>query len=122
MLPDPFTFHKYLIIIFLTLIFQTSFSQEYDAEVINQETTIEIKDQKLVKKHFYAIRINNRNGDSYAEISIPFNKMNGISDLQAYILDDADKKVKSLRKALNLSTRRICTNKSHVRQDCKERF
>jgi hypothetical protein len=99
MLPDSFTFHRYLIIIFLTLIFQTSFSQKFDAEVISQETTIEIQDHKLVKKHFYAIRINNRNGDSYAEISIPFNKMNGISNLQAYILDDADKKVKSLRKA-----------------------
>ncbi len=99
MLNKLFNAPKGLIIIFLTLIFQVSFSQKYDAEVINQETTIEVKDNKLVKKHFYAIRINNRNGDSYAEISIPFNKMNDISDLQAYILDDSDKKVKSLRKA-----------------------
>ncbi len=90
---------KSLIILALTLTFQTSFSQKYDAEVINQGTNVEVKNNKLVKKYNYAIQINNRNGDSYAEISIPFNKMNSISDLQAYILDNTGKKVKSLKKA-----------------------
>jgi hypothetical protein len=89
---------KWFVVLLLSFPFYQSLAQKYDAELINTETTIEVKGPKMVKKYFYAIRINNRNGDSYAEITIPYNKINPISDLQAYILDSGGTKIKSIKK------------------------
>lgn len=69
----------------LLLLSHECISQQYDAEVINQQTVIEASEGKLVQSNFYEIQINNRSGDKYAEVSIPFNKMNKVSNIEASI-------------------------------------
>lgn len=72
-------------------------AQQYSAELIRQQTTIEIKNEKLIQTYSFHIQINNRNGDQYAEVAIPFNKMNKIFGIEAFILDNTGKKVQELK-------------------------
>ena len=90
---------KYLLSFFLSTGFYQSFSQKYDAELINQQTVIEVSDGKLVETNFFEIQINNRSGDKYTEISIPFNKLNKVSDIDASISDNYGIEVKKLKKS-----------------------
>ena len=90
---------KWLIIIFPAISFHACFSQQYDAELINQQTTIDVSDGKVTQTHYFEIRINNRKGDKYAEISIPFNKMNKVSNIEASIADRTGKEIKKLKKS-----------------------
>ena len=41
-----------------------------DAELINQQTIVDGSKGKLVQTYSFEIKINNRNGDKYAEVSI----------------------------------------------------
>lgn len=90
---------KFLLLPFLLISFHQCFSQQYDAELINQQTIIEAAEGKLVQTNFFVIQINNRNGDKYAEISIPFNKMNKVSNIEASISDSYGKEIKKLKKS-----------------------
>jgi hypothetical protein len=99
MLYKFFTICKYLFLSFLSFGFHQCFSQQYDAELINRQTIIEASEGKLVETNFFEIQINNRNGDKYAEISIPFNKLNKVSDIDASISDNYGMEVKKLKKS-----------------------
>ncbi len=90
---------RYLLLTFLLFRFHQSFSQQYDAELINQQTVIEASDGKLIETNFFEIQVNNRNGDKYTEISIPFNKLNKVSDIEASISDNYGFEVKKLKKS-----------------------
>ncbi len=89
---------KILFLIFLVFIPAECFSQQYDAVVLNQQTVIEASEGKLVQTNFFEIRINNRGGDKYAEISIPFSKMYKVSNIEATIYDVFGMEVKKLKK------------------------
>jgi transglutaminase-like putative cysteine protease len=89
---------KYLFIVFLIINSLACYPQKYDAELINVNTFIEASENKLIQTNNYEIRINNRNGDKYAEISIPYSKLNKVSDLEASITDNSDKVVRKLKK------------------------
>lgn len=75
-----------------------SFSQAYDAELIFQETNIEIRNNKLTKDLHYEIKINNRAGEKYTTITIPFSKLSNVFDIEAYIKDSNGRIVKKLKK------------------------
>lgn len=75
----------------------TSFTQDYDAELISQKTTIEIKKGKLTKNLSYEIKINNRAGEKYTKIAIPFSKLIKSSRIEAYIKDSNGRTVKRLK-------------------------
>lgn len=75
----------------------TTFSQEYDAELVAQETQIEFINNKLNKKVFYEIRINKRSGEKYTRISIPYSKLVSVYNIEAYIKDSYGKVVKRLK-------------------------
>ena len=89
--------------IFVVLVFITLplllFCQNYSAELINQQSSIVINNGKLTKDLYYEIRINNRSGEKYTKITIPFSKLNKISKLQAYIKDSNNKIVKKLKRS-----------------------
>jgi hypothetical protein len=90
---------KGLLLTFLTLKLHTGFSQKYDAELTNRQTVIDVSEGKLVESHYFELRINNRNGDKYAEVSIPFQKMNKVTNIEASITDADGKEVKRLKKS-----------------------
>jgi len=88
----------FLILGFL-LFYITSFTQDYDAELISQKTTIEINKGKLTKNLYYEIKINNRAGEKYTKIAIPFSKLIKSSRIEAYIKDSNGRTVKKLKKS-----------------------
>jgi len=68
-----------------------------DAEFVNQQTDLIVKNNKLYISRSYELKINNRQGEVYAEINIPFSKMNKVSKIEAYIKDKNGILVKKLR-------------------------
>ncbi len=75
-----------------------AFSQNYDAELTLHKTKIEVKKGKLTKKILYEIKINNRAGERYARVQIPFSKLIKLKKLKAYIKDANGKVIKKLKK------------------------
>jgi hypothetical protein len=72
--------------------------QKGDAELVNLERNISIINNKLYKTEKVEIKINNRDGEKYTNISIPYSKMVRISDIDAYILDNSGTRIKTLKK------------------------
>ncbi len=81
------------------LLYISSFSHDYDAELIYHKTTIEINKGKLTKTKYYEIKINNRAGEKYTKIAIPFSKLIRLSKIEAYVKDVNGKIVKKLKKS-----------------------
>ncbi len=74
------------------------YAQKYDAELVSQVTDITIKNDKLIKTFYYELRINNRLGEKYSKVSIPYTKTNKISKIEAYIKDRNQVIIKKLKK------------------------
>jgi len=60
-------------------------AQKFDAEVVRYTTLCEAEKDKLTQTDSLTIQINNRVGEKYTEISIPFSKTEKISDIDAWI-------------------------------------
>ncbi len=88
----------YLNLAFL-LLYTKSFTQVYDAELISQKTIIEINKGNLTKSLYYEVKINNRAGEKYTKIKIPFSKLIKLSKIEAYVKDSNGKTVKELTKS-----------------------
>ena len=86
-----------LISILFSLLPLLSFAQNFDAELIIQNTSIEIKNNRLTKDVSYEIKINNRAGEKYTRITIPFSKLNKISNINGHIIDANANIVKNLK-------------------------
>ena len=84
-----------LLCIFFSFISQ---AQSHDAELILHKKDIEIVNGKLLKKIYYEIKINNRAGEKYTKIFIPYSNLYKISKIDAYIKDPKGKVVKKLKK------------------------
>lgn len=69
-----------------------------DAEVIMQITTIEITKGKLIRNNMWAIKVNNRNGEKYTNVSIPWSGLVKVGKLEARILDLNGKVIRKLDK------------------------
>jgi transglutaminase-like putative cysteine protease len=89
----------FLFSLFLWLTPTLSFAQSPDAELVKQRTSIEAWDGKITTVNSYIIRINNRNGDKYAQISIPFDKLNRVSDIEASLSDAAGNRIRDLKRS-----------------------
>lgn len=99
MLYKFFIFPKYLFFASIILLSNEIFSQQYNAELINQQTVVEASEGKLIQTHSFEIRVYNRSGDKYAEISIPFSKMYKISNIEASVYDFAGNEIQKLKKS-----------------------
>jgi hypothetical protein len=85
-----------LIICFLSLVI-TSFSQNYDAELVSQKTTIIINKGKLTKNSYNEIKINSRLGEKHTKVTIPYSNLNKLSNIEAFIKDSDGRVVKRLK-------------------------
>jgi len=88
---------KKLWIFIACFIIVPSFAEIPDAELVNQQTVLSVKNNKLYSTCSYELRINNRLGEKYAEISIPYSKMNKISRIEGYIKDKDGIVIKKLK-------------------------
>ena len=88
----------FLIFGFFT-IYIPSFTQDSDAELISQKTYIEINKGILTKDLYYEIKINNRTGEQYTKITIPFSNLIKLSKIDAYIKDSNGRLIKKLKRS-----------------------
>lgn len=90
-----------LLLAFFTFFILCSHSgaQTIDAAVISKKTIITISDGEMTENYFYEIMINNRSGDKYAEISIPYDKLTKVSGIEASICDLLGNEIQKLRKS-----------------------
>lgn len=86
-------------LLFLCVTGKVLFSQTYDAEVLNYSTLYELDKGKLVKTDSVIIQINNREGDQYTEITIPYSKSERVSNIEAWIENKQGTKVRELKKS-----------------------
>jgi hypothetical protein len=70
---------------------------EFNCEVIKYISYREIVNGKLITTDSITLQINNRTGEQYADISLPYNKENPISDLSAWIEDKNGQIVRYLK-------------------------
>lgn len=89
---------KYILIIEFIFFQIISFAQDFNAELITQETNIEVNNNRIIKSYYYEIKINNRTGEKYTRITIPYSKLNKVSNLEACIKDSNGTIVKKLKK------------------------
>ncbi|MDP4239409.1 MAG: DUF3857 domain-containing protein [Bacteroidota bacterium] len=68
-----------------------------DAILLHHQTDLFVKNNKLYISRSYELKINNRRGDQYAAISIPYSKMNKVSKIEAFIKDKEGITVKRLK-------------------------
>lgn len=73
-------------------------SQPYNAELLLQKTEITLTGNTLIKKIKVEIKVNNRAGEKYTKVEIPYSKTNSIKKLEAYIAETNGKIVKRLKR------------------------
>ena len=71
--------------------------QTFDAILLNQQTDIKIIGTRLIKNHVITVQINNRTGEKYTEIDIPYSKLTQVSKVQASITHMAGEVIKKLK-------------------------
>jgi len=82
----------------LMLVHLVMLSQNSNAELIVSKTDICVKDGKLVKDFLFEIKINNRGGETYTKISLPYSKLCRIGKIEAIIKDSRGLVVKKISK------------------------
>lgn len=86
-------------LVFLLLILQNvSYGQDFDAEVLLFERDISVNRGRLIKSSRYEILINNRSGERYTDVSIPFSSLKSVQNINAYIKDNEGEVVRRLRR------------------------
>jgi hypothetical protein len=93
---------RLICILFFGFIFRFSIAQQLDikhCEVVKYHTNIVLSDDKLTRTDSVIIRINDRNGEMYSKISIPFNKNRKLSDLSVWIETVDGRKIRELKKS-----------------------
>jgi hypothetical protein len=88
-----FIFINTLLFVFVNIIF----SQTPDAEVIKYHTNVTCSKTTLTENTTIEIQVNNRDGEEFTNVSIPYSKMNKISKLEACIKDMNNKVIKKLK-------------------------
>ena len=87
----------FCLILLLVLIHEVA-SQKFDAEIIKYTTLCEVVKDKLTQTDSVTIQINNRVGDEYTEISIPYSKTEKVSNIAAWIENMDGTKVRDLKR------------------------
>lgn len=73
-------------------------AQNKNAELIAYNTKVNINNSKLTRFLSYEIQINNRAGEQYSEVSIPFSSLVKVSNIHAFIKTPEGKIIKKLSK------------------------
>ncbi len=112
---------KYQLLLLFLLCSVLLTGQNSDAELFEQKTDIVIDKGKLTKSYSFLIRINNRNGEDYTKISIPFSKISKISKLEASVLNQNCKLVRKLKNS-EITERSYISNHSFYEDDYLKEF
>src|ERR1035437_7687729 len=88
--------HAFYLVLFLFIVVR-GYSQTPEAILTSQHTSASIKNGKLTILRSYEIQINNRDGDKYAKVSIPYSKLNKVSNVEAFIKDIHGTIIKKLK-------------------------
>jgi len=88
--------HTFYLALFLFVV-SMGHSQTPDAILTSQHTNVCVKNEKLTISRSYEILINNRDGDKYAKVSIPYSKLNKVSNVEAFIKDIHGTIIKKLK-------------------------
>ena len=59
-------------------------AQNPDAELVFQETDISVVNGTMHKSLYYEIKINNRAGEKFTKVEIPYSRLNKVSKIEAY--------------------------------------
>ncbi|MBC8005722.1 MAG: DUF3857 domain-containing protein [Verrucomicrobia bacterium] len=78
---------------------QTLYSQAFDAEVVEYTTLCSIDKDKLTQIDTVTIQVNNRAGDKFTDIAIPYSKTDKLSNVAAWIEDMNGNIIRSLKKS-----------------------
>jgi transglutaminase-like putative cysteine protease len=111
--------YKTLPFVFLSLISFRTIGQ--DAEAIKYHVSYSIKGNNLTEVTDVVLQINNRNGDRYGKIIIPFTKGDKISSIEAAIFDARGNLVRKL-KGSEISTVSAVSSTSLYEDDYVKRF
>lgn len=88
--------------LFLGLLFMAAslhvMGQQPDAELLEHTTNIEVDENKLTKEVTLRLKINNRAGEEYTQISLPFSEMEKLKNISAHIEDASGNIIKKLRR------------------------
>lgn len=88
--------HVICLILFL-FVAARGYSQIPEAILTTQHTSASVKNEKVTILRSYEILINNRDGDKYAKVSIPYSKLNKVSNVEAFIKDIHGTIIKKLK-------------------------
>lgn len=90
-----------IIPIFLFLFFAHSAlqSQEHDAEFSFFQTNIIIRNKTKTEEIRYEIKINNREGERFTKVSIPYSNLYKVGKITAFIKDSRGEIIKNLKKS-----------------------
>ncbi|MDX2250149.1 MAG: DUF3857 domain-containing protein [Bacteroidia bacterium] len=94
MFPGKFSFF----ILFLLQIYSVQ-AQSYDAELIYQETRVSVNSGMLQKNRLYEIKINNRGGERFCKVAIPYSRLSPVSEIEAFIQNAQGAVVARLKKS-----------------------
>ena len=112
---------RFILAGFLILDFLSVTSQDFDAELVFQETDITVEKNRLLKTLSYEIRINNRTGEKYAAVDIPFSKLRKVSNIEAFIKDKYGKIIKKLKKS-DITEKSLISNSSFYEDNYIKEF
>lgn len=90
---------KYFFVLFISLILNNYlvFSEDPGCEVVSYTTNCEIRNNRLTEVDTVIIQINNRYGEQFTNISLPYSKNRKISDLKAWIEDGSGNIIRKLK-------------------------
>jgi Domain of Unknown Function with PDB structure (DUF3857) len=110
----------FLLLIYLILN-QIGFAQEYDAELIEHSSEITLKNNRLIQREYFEIKINNRDGEKYSTVKLPFSKLSKLTFKYAYLKDEKGNIIKKLDKR-NIIERSSKSNMSYYEDEYIKEF
>jgi hypothetical protein len=89
---------KWFILATVQLIFANTYSGTPDCEIIKYHSYCEVKIDKLINVDSFLIQINNRTGEKYTEIELPYSKSDKISGIEARLEDIYGNVIRTLKR------------------------
>lgn len=96
-------------------------AQDYDAELLSYETGTSLKEGRLIRSTLVRLQINNRAGEQYARVSIPYSSLKEISKVQGKITDQRGQVVRTLKRR-DISERSYISDMSLYEDDYVKEF
>ena len=88
-----------LLITFLSLSAAAIKAQDHDALLLQQRTDIEVRNGILKKSESFEIQINNRTGEKFTKLSIPYSRLNKVKITEACLKDLYGNTIRKLKKS-----------------------